>query len=246
MPNENNVIFKGRKGGLMIALDKNAEFEDICAVLKFKLSKQRSFFDDPNATVVFKGRVLSGEEETEIKKIIDESIGINVNYSPPPAASKSSKNVVEPQKEIENSGANAPIPETPKEEIVEKTESSRHSHIEYDHNAKFVMGALRSGNSVHFGGSVIINGDVNPGAEVIAEGNIIVLGSLLGLAHAGCKGDSNAFIMALMMRPTQLRIADIITRMPETIEKKPIKKNILSGPLYAYAKDGQIYITEMS
>jgi len=238
MSNENSVIFKGRKGGLTIALDRNAEFEDICAVLKFKLSKSRRFFDDPEATVVFKGRSLSVEEENSLKKTINDSIGFEVNFLPSiiPPSKKIIENIVDDYK----STSEAEIEETP-ENII----SSRHSHNEYDHPAKFIMGALRSGHSVHFGGSVIINGDVNPGAEIIAEGNIIILGSLLGLAHAGCKGNSDAFITALVMKPTQLRIADIITRMPEVAGKKTEKKKAIVGPLYAYAKEGQIYITEM-
>ena len=59
---------------------------------------------------------------------------------------------------------------------------------------------------------MVVVGDVNPGAEIKATGNIIVLGQLKGMAHAGCKGMTDAFVTAVYMAPVQLRIADIITR----------------------------------
>lgn len=74
---------------------------------------------------------------------------------------------------------------------------------------------LRSGASVRFDGDVVLYGDVNPGAHVVATGNIVVLGALKGMAHAGAGGDEDAFIMALTLRPTQLRIARKIAVPPE-------------------------------
>ena len=55
-------------------------------------------------------------------------------------------------------------------------------------------------------------GDVNGGAEVIAEGNVVVLGNLRGFAHAGAKGNRSAFVAAETIEPTQLRIADVIMK----------------------------------
>lgn len=77
---------------------------------------------------------------------------------------------------------------------------------------KVVKGVLRSGRRVDFEGSIVVLGDVNSGAEIIAEGNVIVLGKLRGFAHAGAKGNRSAFIAAMEINPTQLRIADIIMK----------------------------------
>jgi len=82
-------------------------------------------------------------------------------------------------------------------------------------NALYVQKNLRSGQSIRFPGNVIIKGDVNPGAEVVAGGNIVVLGSLRGVAHAGAEGDEKATITAFYLRPTQLRIAGQIARPPD-------------------------------
>ncbi|MCB9686941.1 MAG: septum site-determining protein MinC [Alphaproteobacteria bacterium] len=74
---------------------------------------------------------------------------------------------------------------------------------------------LRSGNVVRFDGDLFVFGDVNPGAQVVATGNITVLGALKGMAHAGAAGDETSFILAFDLRPTQLRIGRKIAIPPE-------------------------------
>lgn len=73
---------------------------------------------------------------------------------------------------------------------------------------KFHKGSLRSGQRIEFEGSLVIIGDVNAGAEVIAGENIVVLGTLRGLAHAGAKGNKDAVIEAVDIEAVQIRIAD--------------------------------------
>lgn len=75
---------------------------------------------------------------------------------------------------------------------------------------KFHRGAVRSGQKLEFEGSIVIMGDVNDGAEVIAGDNVVILGALRGLAHAGAKGNVNAIIAASSIDAPQLRIANII------------------------------------
>ena len=79
----------------------------------------------------------------------------------------------------------------------------------------FHQGTLRSGEYIESPGDLLILGDVNPGAKVSAEGNIIIWGRLLGIAHAGSKGNSEATISALQLRPVQLRIAKKVARGPK-------------------------------
>ena len=73
---------------------------------------------------------------------------------------------------------------------------------------KFHKGSIRSGQKIEFEGSLVIIGDVNAGAEVIAGENIVVLGNLRGLAHAGAKGNKDAVIEASEIDAVQIRIAD--------------------------------------
>ena len=79
----------------------------------------------------------------------------------------------------------------------------------------FREGTVRSGEYLESTEDLFIVGDVNPGAKVSAEGNIIIWGRLLGIAHAGSKGNSKATISALQLRPVQLRIAQKVARGPK-------------------------------
>jgi len=81
--------------------------------------------------------------------------------------------------------------------------------------ALFIYRSLRSGQSVRHDGPVVVVGDVNPGAELIAAGDIIVVGVVRGVAHAGCRGDVSARVVACPLEPTQLRIAGIFGRAPD-------------------------------
>lgn len=76
-------------------------------------------------------------------------------------------------------------------------------------------GTLRSGDHLQAAGSLLVLGDVNPGARLSAAGHVLVWGRLRGLAHAGTAGDRNARIVALHLRPLQLRIAGAVARGPE-------------------------------
>ena len=78
-----------------------------------------------------------------------------------------------------------------------------------------VQRTVRGGQSVNFDGNVVILGDVNPGAEIIASGHVLVMGSMRGVVHAGAAGDDDARVTALTLAPTQLRIASHITRPPD-------------------------------
>jgi septum site-determining protein MinC len=82
-------------------------------------------------------------------------------------------------------------------------------------SALWVKRTLRSGVRLEHEGNVILLGDVNPGAEVVAGGSVIVWGRLRGVVHAGAKGDPEAVVCALDLSPTQLRIATEIAMAPE-------------------------------
>lgn len=101
---------------------------------------------------------------------------------------------------------------------------------------KFYKSPLRSGQKAEFEGSIVILGDVNSGAEIIAEDNIVVLGNLRGMAHAGAKGNEKAIIAAHSIESPQIRIANII--------KERTREEIDSG-LFIYAsvgEDGEIVL----
>lgn len=78
-----------------------------------------------------------------------------------------------------------------------------------------VPNTLRAGFRGEYPGSVIVLGDVNPGAEIVAGGDVIVIGALRGVAHAGSGGHSDAIVWARPIASTQIRIGDAVARAPE-------------------------------
>lgn len=87
---------------------------------------------------------------------------------------------------------------------------------------KFHRGSLRSGQKMETEGSLVILGDVNSGAEVMASDNIVVLGALRGLAHAGAKGNKQAIISAGVLDTVQIRIANVIKEIDR--DEEPLHK----------------------
>lgn len=99
-------------------------------------------------------------------------------------------------------------------------------------SAMFVQRTLRSGVKVTFAGHIVVVGDVNPGAEIIAGGCVVVWGKLRGVVHAGAQGDEQAVVCALDLSPTQLRIAEQIATAPTRKSK--------AQPEMARIQDGQV------
>lgn len=87
---------------------------------------------------------------------------------------------------------------------------------------KFHRGSLRSGQKIEYEGSLVVLGDVNSGAEVLAGENIVILGILRGVAHAGAKGNKEAIIAAASIESVQVRIANVV----KEIEKDEIEEEI--------------------
>jgi septum site-determining protein MinC len=78
---------------------------------------------------------------------------------------------------------------------------------------------LRSGQAIRYAGHVVVFGDVNPGAEIVAAGNVMVWGRLRGVVHAGASGADSATVCALSLAPTQLRIGKYIARAPDELNR---------------------------
>ena len=120
-----------------------------------------------------------------------------------------------------------------KEEVIFENENELGLHgikKVYEQNvenseAYFFKGSVRSGQKIEFDGSIVILGDVNSGAEVIAGDNIAVTGTLRGLAHAGAKGNKKAIIASHKIECPQLRIANIVKEIEkEEIEESELKQ----------------------
>ncbi len=101
---------------------------------------------------------------------------------------------------------------------------------------KFFRGSMRSGKKIEYEGSIVILGDVNAGAEVVAGENVVVVGILRGLAHAGAKGNKKAMISAVSIESAQIRIANVVKEMQRDLNNEETKKT------YAYVKENEIIL----
>lgn len=182
---ENLVIFKGTKNGLTVILKENTDFLEIKQQLSKKVKELKGFFAGSKLFIRF-NRQLNETETKELLDIIVNDGGVEVLM------------VSSDEQTVSVSEAIANVSE----------------HL-IGGDTNFYKGTLRSGQSINFFGNVVIVGDVNAGAEIIAGGNVLVLGILRGMVHAGVPNNNDAFVFALNFQPTQLRIGEIIARSPD-------------------------------
>lgn len=191
------IVFKGNSEGLVIVIPEEYKFEQALEEIDSKVSNAARFFKGAKIKVTYRGVNLTPTEEKAIKKILDEKSGAIVeNFSKD---------------------------EEPKQNpILTKADQQKPANVHKlffagvdEGSCKFIRSTIRSGTRIQYDGHVIVIGDVNPGGEIVASGNVVVLGTLRGMVHAGADGNREAFIYALNLRPTQIRIAETIARMPE-------------------------------
>ena len=212
---DNSVIIKGNKHGIVVVMDENIPFEELKVSLAEKFRSASKFFDKANMAVTFEGRKLTQDEEKESLDIIAENSELNIIC------------VVDNDKLRDDYYKKA---------VEEKLEDLS------THTGQFYKGTLRSGQVLESESSIIILGDVNPGARVISKGNVVVLGSLKGLVFAGANGNHDSFVVALEMAPMQIRIGDVIARSSDSVQLKPSKT---VDPKIAFVDDNNIYIEKL-
>ena len=257
--NKNSVMFKRGRDAILVILDPDADFDSLREVLEGKVGEAARFFGGSSSALSFVGRELTEEQEKELLDILVEKSNLDItvilrNEAKKKAALAEAQEKP-PQEEFEdpNGRPSTPrptgylvdlaikLPGRDREGIPQPKPNAPFNPAE--HITKYQKGSLRSGQIIRFRGSVVVLGDVNPGAEILAEGNVIVLGSLKGLVHAGCMGDQDCYIGAISLMPSQLRIADKITYMPKEMSKDG---SFWGGsPQYAFISDGQIYIAPL-
>lgn len=214
---ENSVIFKGGRDGIVVILDKEASFTDIKTIFIQKLQDAKHFFNGAKVSIRFKGRTLSPNQKEELMEILAGQDIVNISY------------LHEFETNEDSDATKQNLPWFVNEIAVDASMTKYH------------VGILRSGQCIEYPGSVVIIGDVNPGAQVLAGGNIIVLGTLKGMVHAGKDLETyRPFVMALEMEPVQIGIGNIIARSPDKDYSK--KQNKTESSLIAYLRNDQIYI----
>nr|MCS5666712.1 hypothetical protein [Dehalococcoidia bacterium] len=106
--------------------------------------------------------------------------------------------------------------------------------------ALFIKSTFRSGESLHHHGDVVVLADVNPGSEIRADGDIVVVGSLKGWVHAGASGDNKAVVVALDLSSSKFQIAKYEGFPPTSARHR--SNSLTSGPKIAYVRSRSIHV----
>ncbi len=225
--NPDEIAIKGIRQGLLITLgagDWNARL----TALETRLSESPSFFNGGrvaldvgaralNRSEIKKARALLARHQVELWAVVSteaateaaaQELGLVIDLGPPAPRVEA---VAPPESERSSGGR-------PSGEVIE---------------GLVVRRTLRSGQSLRHPGHVVVIGDVNSGAEVVAGGDIVVWGRVRGVVHAGALGDAEAVICGLDLSPPQLRIAGHIARSPEEKRRQP-------APEMASVQEGRI------
>lgn len=214
------VIVKSNKYGLIVILDDKLSFEELKGEVADKFRTSAKFFGDAQMAVCFQGRKLTRDEETALVETISGNCQIQI------------VSILDEDKDME----------ARMQATVEAAKQQEQGDLMNLQDGRFYKGTLRSGQVLESETSVIILGDVNPGARVISKGNVIVLGTLKGNVFVGAAGNESAFVAALSMDPIQIRIGDVIARSSDKTAVKKKKKKQDDTPRIAYVDNGNIYI----
>lgn len=210
---------KGVREGLLVTLGPG-DWQDLQTALLAHIEEQSGFFSGARLALDVGDHVLRAAELGALRdRLADRGVTLWAVLSGSPAT-----------EEIAQMLGMATRLSTPKPERLVKP---------FDTNlpgeaAVLVQRTLRSGFKVEYPGHIVVVGDVNPGAELVAGGSVVVWGRMRGVVHAGAEGNQQAVVCALDLMPTQLRIA--------MIDAAPIGRKRKPQPEIARVQDGQIII----
>lgn len=191
---DNKFPIKGFKEGLLIKLGEG-DWKDVQSSLMEQIDERMDFFEGAKIAVDVDERNVRAAEMGSLRDKLSER-GVHLFA----VISKSN---------VTDSVSQSLGLSTHKAVLKEKDDAVRNALADGE-NAVLIRKTLRSGNSIKYPGHVFIDGDVNPGAEILASGSIYVWGKLRGSVHAGFEGAENEVICALELNPTILRIANIV------------------------------------
>lgn len=194
---EEIVKIKGSRSGLMLTFAPGAGFAAVKQELSAKLGEGSKFF--LKGTVVSLPEVFTESERAKLRELLTGYGLICYDSEEKAVPSEQVREHIEQEKKPQPAPAPAPEVQTQEMVVVNKT--------------------LRGGQEVVTKSSVLVCGNVNPGAQIIAGGSIDIRGTCRGVVHAGAYGNSQAFIIADHLMPTQIRIANLIARSPDVVEK---------------------------
>jgi septum site-determining protein MinC len=258
------ALLRGSAQGLQITFD-SVPLEDSLTTLSEVLTSQPDFYRGSSAHVIFRAATPSRDELQRVIDLLQEAeISVESLMGDTTVATLAEEmalpyNGVAPPVSIEDLQQRRRTNKLPEPRPI--SDSARSLVADFagaraDMAARrttatvtqlapatlYQRGTIRSGQIVRHLGNVVIVGDVNPGAEIIASGDIVIFGILRGQAHAGAQGDDKATVTALELNPTQLRIATFIA----TGERSAGKSKTREGGEVARVEEDRIVVIPLS
>lgn len=214
------IQIKGIRDGLLVILGEG-EWPEVRTALIEQVDKQADFLHGARVALDVGNRILRAADLGQLRDTLsDRGITLWAVLSNSPTTEQTAQTLglaTRISKPLPD--RSAPPPDT---------------QLHGGEAAILVRRTLRSGFSLQHPGHVIVIGDVNPGAEIISGGDVIVWGRLRGMVHAGAEGDEDAVVCALDLAPTQLRIAGQIAITPQRRGKThPEMARLLDGVVTA-------------
>lgn len=212
------VQIKGIRDGLLVSLG-NAAWEELRTALMEQIEARQAFFYGARVAIDVGSQIFHVNELSELRDALSER-GINLwaVVSESPTTEKTAQLL----------GLATRVSKPRPQELV-----SLPAEVVGEGDAIWVGRTLRSGTRVEFPGNIVVLGDVNPGAEVVADGSILLWGRTRGSVHAGAKGNQSAVVYGLDLSAGQIRIADAVKSLSDQDgETRPAKIFLQDGVLH--------------
>lgn len=243
-----SVIIKGVREGLLLILDDDVSFSQILTDLVRRINAQPHFFKGAGVIINAGHRVIDRPEFDVLYRMLTRN-GMRMQTFV--SLSAQSRMVAEgfgvasrpPSFAAGDAGAHLGLKGRGTEPTVAGTRTMPESGSAEVGAGLFLRCNLRSGQSVRYEGDVCVLGDVETGAEVIADGDVVIWGVLRGFVHAGVGGDDEAVVCALQMSPTQLGIASVVSRFPDNTN---VYADAVAPPELARLDNGHIVVEAWS
>lgn len=220
---EQLFTIKGLKSGPTFLFNDQAAFSDVIGVVDEELARANGFFRDSPVILHFGNRQINKDEWRSLKEILHRE-GLLLRYAV--------STIQESREILYKEGL--PVRDTLPPSAPDAAQAPPMS----GGNALYIRRNLRSGQKETFDGDIVLVGDINQGAEILAGGDVVIFGTVRGMIHAGYPDNTEAVVIALNLTPLQLRIGPIIARA----EDSPKNRRRSQHPEMACVKDEQIMI----
>jgi len=243
MATSESLEIKGIKDGLLVHMNATRDWKEQVKQLMARIDQQAAFFKGARLALDVGARSVRRHEMDLLQRMLTERDVILWAILSESMTTMSTARKLGLQTSLEPSERRAP----PLQTVVPSAEGENLLRVDPEDDTPpidpeevgtagvMVKRTLRSGRTVRSEGHVVVLGDVNPGAEIVAAGDVIVWGRLRGVVHAGARGDESAMVCALDMTPMQLRIAGHIATSPP-------EKHHDARPEIARVRDNQIVV----